>query len=164
MAGTAARGMLLQLALVAASLSCAAPSVPPVTQAERFIAALNAGDTETMMALTADPFLFREQRWASTSDGSGYDLGAASDSVIRGPEARRAFLAGLAGRVHVRGTTAASRPPSREALLSRELAGSDPRWHSLRLFVFLRGEGDVEHTALTGVDETSGKVAAFYVN
>ena len=156
--------VLLGLGLVATSLFCARPAVPPVTRAERFVAALNAGDAATMLALTGDPFHFREQRWASAPDGSGFDLGAATDSVIRGEEPRRSFLVALANRVHIRGTTAATRPPTREALLARELAGSDPRWASLRLFVFLRGEGDVEHTALIGVDEKTGKVAALYVN
>jgi hypothetical protein len=162
--GNRGRSIGLALGLLAGIVSCQAPPVQPVVQAERFVAALNARDVQTMVGLTADPFLFREQRWRSAPDGSGYVLGATADTSIVGTEARRAFLAGLAERVHVRGTTAAERPPTREALLDQELAGADPRWAALVLFVFLRGEGDVEHTALTGVDDKSGKVAAFYVN
>jgi hypothetical protein len=159
-------GLMHRLTLTALvlGLSCARPSVPPVTQAERFIAALNAADTVTMLALTEDPLVFREQKWMSARDGSGYQLGVARDTVVRGNEARRRFLGDLASRVHVQVPTAVDRPPRREVLLENQLAGGDARWASLTLFVFLRGEGDVEHSALTGVDEKSGKVAAFYVN
>lgn len=163
MRGSAGRWFGLMLGLVVAA-ACQGPAVPPVVQAERFIVALNAGEVETLVELTTDPFLFREQSWRSAPDGSGFVLGASNDTVIAGTEARRAFLAGLVGRVRVRSATAADRPPTREALLREQLAGADSRWASLALFVFLRGEGDVEHTALTGVDEKSGKVSALYVN
>ena len=145
-------------------LACAAPSVEPVTQAERFIAALNDGDTATMLALTEDPLVFREQRWMRVQDGSGHRLGVARDTVLRGREARRRFLGDLAGRVQVQMPTASDRLPRREVLLENQLAGADVSWAALTLFVFALNGGDVEHSAMTGVDEKSGKVAALYVN
>ncbi len=161
-------GALVLASLILLSSSCRHPSpapvVSPVGRAEQFVAALNTADTGAMVALTDDPFTFREQRWVSASDGSGFQLGPARDSVIHGSEARRRFLAALAARVHLRATRASTDAPGREVLLANELKGGAERWQSLWLVVFLRGEGDVEHSAIAGVNEKNGRVAAFYMN
>ena len=150
--------------LSAVTLFCERPAPNPRVQAERFIGALNAGEVDSLLRFSADTMLFREQRWESASDGSGFSLGAATDTVVSGAEAKRAFFTGLVGRVHVKGTTAVERPPSRESILSEQLNHADPRWAGLEFFLFLRGEGDVEHTALIGIDPATHTVAAFYIN
>jgi hypothetical protein len=158
------------LLLVISAVACTAPReasrarVEPRIRAERFVAALNAGDIPAMLSSSSDSIVVREQRWTSAPDGSGFTLGAVRDTVLIGVEAKRSFLAQRIPTVRVRGTTAVERPPTREALLARELKESHPQWSRVQLFVFLRGEGDVEHIVIIGVDPAGNDVAAFYVN
>ncbi|WP_025411065.1 hypothetical protein [Gemmatirosa kalamazoonensis] len=162
----------MPLLLLGAAFACRGTREPretlqpsdPRAQAERFIAAVNARDVDALLQLSADTLLFREQQWRTASDGVGFTLGPPLDTVVAGTEARRRFFTDLAGRVHVRQPTAVEHPPSKSALFARELASADPRWSALTLVVFLRGEGDVEHTAMTGMNPRTRKVAAFYVN
>jgi hypothetical protein len=132
--------------------------------AQRFVAALNGSDTAALGRLTSSPLLFREQRWRQATDGDGFVLGAASDTVLASDDRRRAFLGSLVGRIRIGSATPVERPPSRETLLQRELTNADRRWSKLTLVLFRRGEGDVEHVAIVGVDPHTMRVAALYVN
>jgi hypothetical protein len=132
--------------------------------AQRFAIALNGSDTAALARLTSSPLLFREQRWRQAVDGDGFVLGAASDTVLASDDRRVAFLRTLVGRIRIASPSPVERPPTRETLLQRELANADPRWSKLTLVLFRRGEGDVEHVAIAGVDTHSMRVAALYVN
>ena len=55
-------------------------------------------------------------------------------------------------------------PPSQSDLLNEPLRGASSAWAELDLVLFRRGEGDVEHIAIVGVEPASGKVLGLYVN
>ena len=156
-------GLLPLMALLSALPALGQGSSATATaQAEAFVQALNAGNVKILMAVSADPLLFRNQRWQSASDGIGFVLGEAKDETVRGKKERKAFFRRLVGSVKVK------KPEGSPAALSsfekEELKGVHERWAGLELVVFTRGFGDIEHIALVGIDPRSGKVAAFYVN
>ncbi|HUQ91764.1 MAG TPA: hypothetical protein VM120_08785 [Bryobacteraceae bacterium] len=131
--------------------------------AVRFVAALNAGDVAKMMAASASPFLYRNQKWKTADGGSGFVLGAAEDQRRKTARQRRELFEHLAKTTKIQSPQPAERPPAQKVLLQEQLKGADTGWSQLELFVFLRGFGDVEHIALVGVDR-KGKVKALYLN
>jgi hypothetical protein len=150
--------------LAASVVFCQARPAELRGRAEAFVAALNSRDVEAMVRLSADTVFIREQKWASAPDGAGFALGSTTDSVLTGHEAARAFYATLVARVHIRTPTATDDPRPRAEMLGGELKGAESRWGPLTFFVFMRGEGDVEHTAIVGIDPATRKLAAFYIN
>jgi hypothetical protein len=139
-------------------------SSTPIAAAETFVGALDDGDVATLVRVSQTPFAFREQQWTNAPDGYGFVLGEASDRVLTDPAALEPFLAELLQRVSVRSRSAAPNPSSRESLLAEQLAGAPAPWPDLELVVFLRGEGDVEHIAIVGVDRRTGRITGLYVN
>lgn len=131
--------------------------------AARFVEALNQGDLARMMALSSNPFLYRNQQWTSAAGGTGYVLGPASDQRPSGTRGRRTLFSSLVGKVRIQSVVPAEKPPSQPELRAQNLQGAAPGWAGLELFVFLRGFGDVEHVALVGVDK-KGKVRGLYLN
>lgn len=158
------RTLLASLVASSAAWSCQARQVEPRLQAESFINALNSGDVPRLLSLSADTLYFREQEWASAADGGGFVLGTAADTSVSGEAQLTAFYTQLATRARVEVPTAVPAPPPSDELLGAELKDADPKWFSLSLVVFLRGQGDVEHTALVGIDRMTGKVAGLYLN
>jgi hypothetical protein len=134
------------------------------TIAERFIEALNAKSDTTMARLAERPFFYRSQEWETAKDGKGFELGAVNDRNIAGKRGLEALLRDLIARVKIEARAPATNPPAKRALLKAQLRGANPRWARLRLYVFLRGFGDVEHIAIVGVDPVRLKVAALYLN
>src|SRR5262249_22010030 len=78
-----------------------APGPNPQSQAEAFIRALNAGDIKALLAASADPLIFRNQKWKSAEDGSGFVLGEATDQTLHGKKERTDFFQHLIGAVKV---------------------------------------------------------------
>ena len=164
---------LLALALVSAGVAACAPADSPAPEgsradairaAETFIAALNDENVAALARVSQTPFAFREQEWTNAPDGSGFVLAEAKDRVLSEPATLEAFFVELVQRVATDSRSAAPNPSPREALLAKQLAGAPAAWGALELLVFLRGEGDVEHIAIVGVDRRTLRVAGLYVN
>ena len=117
-----------------------------------------------MVALSRIPFRFTSQASESVRDGSGFGRGAAAEQVAGNSTELDALLQEITTKVHVAEPTPVPDPPSEDELLSDVLRGASPQWTDLTLFVFRRGQGDVEHVAIVGVEPVSGKVASLYVN
>jgi hypothetical protein len=117
-----------------------------------------------MVALSGIPFRFRSQSWESAPDGSGFGLGAAAEQVAGNSTELDALLQEVTTKVHIAEPTPVPDPPGKEELLSDILRGASTQWSDLTLLLFRRGEGDVEHVAIVGVEPASGKVAGLYVN
>ena len=49
-------------------------------------------------------------------------------------------------------------------MFAEELKGNKKYWMSLNLYLLKRGEGDVEHIVLLGLDKNTNKLRAIYVN
>ena len=135
-----------------------------INEAEKFLLALNAKDVNAMLAVSGEPFLFRNQEWESAKDGIGFVLGEAKDKILTDKETLKSFFKELITKVEVEETTAAENPPDRSEFLENQLKGSPKRWLQLELYVFRRGFADTEHIALVGVDPQSRKVVALYLN
>lgn len=154
--------LCLVASLVVAGCQAAAP-LEPALAAGSFIQALNAKNVERMNGLSAAPFRYRNQAWESAADGSGLVLGKAEDRVAKGPEELRALLQDVIARVQVEDPSPVQNAPPKPELLNGPLRGAPPAWGEMNLVLFRRGEGDVEHVAIVGVD-AAGKVTGLYVN
>jgi hypothetical protein len=140
------------------------PTLRPIDQASRFIEALNAKNTGRMAEVAGTPFRFRNQSWQSAPDGGGFVLGEAQERVAEDSGQLDPLLRQLADNVAVETPEPVVDPPSQSDLLSEPLRGASPEWAALNLVLFRRGEGDVEHIAIVGVEPVSGKVVGLYVN
>ncbi len=132
--------------------------------AEKFVVDLNKGNTQELIAVSGVPFVFRNQEWESAKDGSGFVHGRAEDKSFRNRKALAKFLGTLVNKVKIENEKAAATPPSKDTLLSDNLKGSPPDWRKLKVVVFGRGFGDVEHVAIIGVDSTKHLVRGLYLN
>jgi len=152
--------------LLAGALGCdSVPSATPAQQAERFIAALNADSVDVLIAISRDPFAFRNQSWTSAPDGEGFVLGAAQDRTCADEACRRRLFEELVRSVEIEGATAADTLAADDSTLADYLKGTPSAWREgVAWFLFLRGSGDVEHIALVGVDTRQRRVATFYIN
>ena len=140
------------------------PTPGPIDQASRFIQALNAKDTGGMAEVSGIPFHFRNQAWESAPDGAGLVLGRAEERVAADSAQLDPLLRELATNVAVVAPEPVVDPPLQSDLLSTPLRGASSAWAELALVLFRRGEGDVEHIAIVGVEPISGKVVGLYVN
>jgi hypothetical protein len=156
----------LVAALVVGCGACDASQAlpPPADQAARFVRALNAKDTEAMAEVSGIPFRFRNQQWASAPDGTGFVLGNAEERVAADAVQLDPLLRELATNVSIAEPNPVADPPSRSDMLSEPLRGAPSVWSQLELVLFRRGEGDVEHIAIVGIEAASGKVLGLYVN
>jgi len=146
-------------------LGCRPSRVPKdVAVAERFVASLNAGSLQDMLALSDWPFVFRTQEWQSASDGSGFVHGKANDKTLPDKAQLDTLFRGLLGNVKIEHEKAAENPPSAQTMFMDNLKGAPAGWQGLTVFVFGRGFGDVEHVAIIGVDPTSHRVRGLYLN
>ena len=157
--------MPLRLFLVACLVLCGCQSAPvePGPVAGSFVQALNAKNVEGMAGLSVTPFRYRNQPWESAPDGSGFVLGKVEDRVANGPEELRALLQDVSAGVQVEDPAPVQNGPSKPDLLNGPLNGAPLVWSEMNLVLFRRGEGDVEHLAIVGVD-AEGKVTGLYVN
>jgi hypothetical protein len=140
------------------------PTPRPTDQALRFIQALNARDTGGMAEVSGFPFRFRNQAWETAPDAAGFVLGSAEERVAADAAQLDPLLRELATNVAVVTPEPVVDPPSQSYLLNEPLRGASSAWADLDLVLFRRGEGDVEHIAIVGVEPASGKVLGLYVN
>ena len=142
---------------------CQAVPVEPRPVAGSFVEALNAKNVEAMSRLAGIPFRYRNQQWESASDGSGYVLGAAQDRVAGSADELLTLLRDMTSSVRVEDPAPVATPPSKDVLLKETLKGAPSQWSDMNLVLFRRGEGDVEHVAIVGID-ARGKVVGLYIN
>ena len=157
--------MSLRLCLVACLMlsGCQSAPVEPGPVAGSFVQALNAKNVDGMAGLSVTPFRYRNQPWESAPDGAGFVLGKVEDRVANSPEELRALLQDVSAGVQIEEPEPVQNAPSKPNLLSGPLNGAPLAWSEMSLVLFRRGEGDVEHVAIVGVD-AKGKVTGLYVN
>jgi hypothetical protein len=74
-----------------------------------------------------------------------------------------ALLRDVASSVQVADPAPVTTPPAKDVLLRETLKGAPSEWSDMNLVLFRRGEGDVEHVAIVGID-ARGKVVGLYIN
>jgi hypothetical protein len=151
------------LVCLAVAGSCRSAPGNPQEVATSFVHALNSKDAGSMAKLSGIPFRFTNQAWKSASDGSGVVPGTATVRVATNGDELQALLRDVASNVTVSNPVAVANPPSKSDLLNEPLGGA-AQWAGLELVLFKRGEGDVEHIAIVGVDGGSGKATGLFVN
>ena len=155
----------LMAVVLAINVSCRGTSAPSESQlAETFVRALNEGNVERMVEVSRAPFFFRDQKWESAPDGSGFVTGSSADKVVNTADEMRSLFLDLTKRVKIANPQAVAEPPSQNELIDNHVKNVASQWSALQIVVFLRGTGDVEHTALVGVEPSVRKVRALYVN
>jgi len=117
-----------------------------------------------MLELSDMPFFFRNQEWKSAPDGSGFVLGNSTESMAHTANELRSLFFDITKRVRISDPKAVLDPPSQRDLIDTHVKDAASLWSPLRIIVFLRGAGDVEHTALVGIEPVRHKIKAFYVN
>lgn len=132
--------------------------------ATQFRTALNDNDVGALVKLTKLPLTVFEQEWESAQDGIGFVLGHRKIHHIEKIDDLKIFYEIFAPRVTIEGNQAISIPPSEYNNFKTEFAGSMDQWRNLKIYLFKRGEGDVEHIVLLGIYPMTHKVQAIYIN
>lgn len=156
---------MVRACFIACLLLCGCRSAPvdPQPLARTFVEALNAKDVSALTRLAGIPFRYRNQPWQSAPDGSGYVLGATRDRLAANADELFALLRDVASSVQVADPAPVTTPPAKDVLLRETLKGAPSEWSDMNLVLFRRGEGDVEHVAIVGID-ARGKVVGLYIN
>ncbi len=137
-------------------------SYPQVTA--QFRIALNTNDVVSLVKLTSLPLTVFEQEWESAQDGIGFVLGRQKINRVDKTEELEKFFEIFAPRVTVEGERAILISLGEYNNFRIEFANSMDQWQKLKTYLFKRGEGDVEHIVLLGIDPKSNKVKAIYLN
>jgi len=130
----------------------------------QFRDAINKDDINTLVKLTSAPLRIQEQEWQSAQDGIGFVLGKRNTQRIEKDADLSKFYAGFAPKIVIEGIQAI--PVAGEELdnFKEELAESSSQWRALHVYLFKRGEGDVEHIVLLGINPQNHKISAIYIN
>ena len=157
--------MPLRLCIVACLViwGCQSAPVDPGPVAASFVEALNAKNVDAMAGLSATPFRYRNQPWESARDGSGFVLGTVEDRIANSAGELRTLLQDVSAAVQIEDPAPVASGTSEPDLLNGPLNGAPLAWSEMHLVLFRRGEGDVEHVAIVGVDDRR-KVTGLYVN
>ena len=125
--------------------------------------AINANDVSAFQSLLTLPLLVTEQQWRSVDDGVGFVLGERSDRKIGAADNTFTELKQLIESVAIQGELAMT-DGIELALFTDELREQLNHWRQLELVLFKRGEADVEHIVLLGLDKKTKQLRAIYLN
>ncbi len=132
--------------------------------AVQFRTAMNINDISTLVNNIQLPFTMTEQQWDSADDGIGYILGARKVTRIESKQQLVPFLQTIVPLISIDGEQGHFISVSEYDDLKIELADSVEEWRNLKTYLFKRGEADVEHIILLGIQARSHKIKAIYMN
>jgi hypothetical protein len=132
--------------------------------AEKFRIAVNQDDVTSLTKLVGKPLSVFEQEWESAQDGTGFVLGARKSVQIDSAQDVERFMADFVLRLKIEGDKAVLVPQQEYSNFSEEFADTVNQWRNLKVYLFMRGEGDVEHIVLIGLHPESKKIHAIYIN
>ncbi len=122
-------------------------------------AAINENDLIAFKSFITLPLFVSDQKWESASDGIGFMLGERSDKKISSD----LQIKQLVEAIHIIGSSAITEDIT-FSLFSQELTNLNSQWKDLELVLFKRGEGDVEHVVLLGLDKNTRLLRSIYIN
>jgi len=137
----------------------------PVTSTKQGITLRNAINTNDFTLLADSitfPLAVTKQDWKTADDGYGYVLANKKNHLSNNSKDLAAVFK-ILEHVEIEG----KEPLDQELTLadfSNEFEGIEHYWKTLDLVVFFRGEGDVEHIVILGLDKQSAKLRAIYIN
>ncbi len=126
--------------------------------------ALNDNNINTLIQLSALPVTFINQEWESAPDGYGWMLGKKFTSKFDTQTGLNKFLETFSPGIEIKGTKATLIPRAEYDRFKTELSGSESLWNNLKAYIFTRGEYDVEHITIIGVNPETHKVQVLYAN
>ena len=132
--------------------------------AESFLAAVKADDIGSLVAISATPLNSYDQDWESAQDGIGFVLGKRHTSHVNNASDLPEFFTQFTTRVDIQGAKPVSVPENEYIYFKTQFADAAEHWQSLDVYLFLRGEGDVEHIVLIGIQPDNNKIQAIYTN
>jgi len=126
--------------------------------------ALNDNNINALIQLSALPVTFINQEWESAPDGYGWMPGKKSTSKFDTQTGLNKFLEIFSPGINIEGTKATLIPRTEYDRFKTEFSGSEALWNNLKAYIFTRGEYDVEHITVIGVNPETHKVKALYAN
>ena len=159
--------LLVSLLAIMTSGCINQPVTQSVTQSaeKQAVALRNAINTNNFDLLTHSiplPIILRKQDWKTADDGYGYVLGL-NNTLIANDTEELYEVFSILRNVEIEGDS----PLEQKFTLAdftEEFAGIEHYWEPLELVVFFRGQGDVEHIVVLGLDKKSSKLRAIYIN
>jgi len=134
----------------------------PEKQAVSLRNAINTNDFALLANSIPLPLVLSKQEWKTADDGYGYVLGSKSTLIANNTEDLDDVF-NILKNVEIEGDY----PLAQEFTLTDftdEFSGIEHYWKPLELVVFFRGQGDVEHIVVLGLDKKSSKLRAIYIN
>ncbi|KGJ89803.1 hypothetical protein [Colwellia psychrerythraea] len=108
------------------------------------------------------PIILSKQDWKTADDGYGFVFGSKNTLVANNTEELDGIFS-ILKNVEIEGDY-----PLEQGFnlidFTDEFSGIEYYWEPLELFVFFRGQGDVEHIVVLGLDKKSLKLRAIYIN
>lgn len=124
---------------------------------------INSNNVEQFESLIDYPLTVNEQVWESASDGSGFVLGKRSDKTIAQSSSASLEIKLLLESINIQGKSAITDGITL-SLFSEELINQTQHWEDLDLVLFKRGEGDIEHVVLLGLNKKTKQLRSIYIN
>ena len=151
---------LFSLIFLVACNSSNADSITEAAMKIRF--AINTNNAEQLHSLTTLPLTIREQEWESANDGTGFALGNVKLTSIPTNSHFNKLIPPFLQSVQIEG----EKPVTDITLdmFKDELGKHITNWARFKLVLFKRGEGDVEHIVLMGLNKKTNKMEAIYLN
>lgn len=144
-------------------ISCSSNTLPSITeQAHKIRLSINNNNTDKLRALSSLPLIVCEQEWESAKDGSGFVLGISEQSLISTDELFNKKIEPFLKSLKIEGVQAIT--DITLDMFTSELGKQADSWTDLKLVLFKRGEGDVEHIVLMGLNKKTNKLKAIYIN
>ena len=137
-------------------------TITPDEQAVSLRNAINTNDFILLSNSITLPLALSKQDWETANDGYGYVLGAKYTQIAKNTKDLDEVFRVLE-HVEIEGEYSLEQEFTHTDFRD-EFAGIDYDWGSLKLVVFFRGQGDVEHIVVLGLDKTTSKLRAIYIN
>jgi hypothetical protein len=150
--------------LIFAGCSNVRDASKPAEIAIEFRTTINENDQNGLKELLGLPLLHIVQEWQSATDGSGFVLGERKITRIARSEDLAKFASQLSMKVDIEGEEAIPVASSEFSNFSTEFGDTLNVWTQLDVYLFKRGEGDVEHIVVIGIDPKNKKIKAIYIN
>ena len=137
-------------------------TLSPAEQALQIRLAINNNNIDQFRTLSTLPLTIRNQEWESAQDGYGFVLGAAKLTVISTEEKFNKTIPSFLKSVQIEGEKATT--DITLTMLTSQLGPTINNWTDLNLIAFKRGEADVEHIVVMGLNKKTNKLDSIYLN
>ena len=132
-------------------------------QAQLIRQAINDNNVNQLQSLSALPVFVREQEWITVNDGYGFVLGSEKQINLSTNIDFIQYFKLSINSVHIESEKVITEDITL-SLFADELSNQIQYWNNLNLHLLVRGEADVEHIVLLGLEKETNKLRAIYIN